>query len=174
MKVTTVRVNRENRNVEISVSNQIPFTPYKKGSDFDLDSIRSNRVGYNMDLLGAFSKRIIASLQRRMNACLNNLQNHIDDIVYCDEIGSILYKRKDGSHGKFNLLSYIWMGDCVSALKRSDYKTVLGEYGWIDQIIKALLNDSEQDHSDEGIFKYSDLVSLLMEIHMLGGRHENT
>lgn len=174
MKVTSVKINRENKNVEIIVSSQIPFTEYKKaGSDFDLDAVRSRNTGYNMDLLGAFSKRIIASLQRRMDACLNNLQNHIDDIVYCDEIGCILYKRKDGSHGRFNLPSYTCMVDCVAALKQSNYKTVLREFAWIDQIIKALLNDTEQNHSDEGIFKWSDLVSLLTELHMFGCRHEN-
>jgi len=168
MKTTSIKINRENRNVEITVSNQIPFTKFKEaGSDFDLDSIRNRRTGYNMDLLSAFSKRIIASLQRRMDACLNNLQNHVDDIVYCDEVGCILYKRK-GSYGKFNLPSYSCMVDCVAALKQSNYKTVLEEYGWIDQILKAILNDTEQDHSDEGCFKWSELISMLCEKHMFG------
>jgi hypothetical protein len=65
------------------------------------------------------------------------------------------------------------MLDCINALKQSDYKTVLESPGWIDQIIKAFLNDTEQDHSDEGVFKWSDLMSLLTELHMFECRHEN-
>ena len=44
-----------------------------------------------------------------------------------------------------------------------------GSYGEeADQKIKALLNDTEQDHSDCGGFKYSELVSMLCELHAFG------
>ncbi len=169
---TSVKTFPENKYTEMNVSVRIPFCN-KRGSDLDidLDQVRKSREARNWDLLGTFSKRIIDSLERRMRACQENLIRHLDDVVYSDEAGCIVYRRKDGSEGKFNTVSFNAMKDCVKALKQSCWRDVLSNPFWIDQILKALLNDTEQDHRDEGVLKYSDLISLLCEIHLIGSQH---
>lgn len=166
---TIVKTFPENKYTEMNVSVCIPFCN-KRGSDNDIDlsELRRKREARNWDLLGTFSERIIDSLERRMRACQENLIRHLDDVVYSDEAGCIVYSRKDGSEGKFNTISFNAMKDCVKALKQSCWIGVLENPFWIDQIIKALLNDTEQDHSDKGVFKYSELISLLCEIHLMG------
>ena len=56
------------------------------------------------------------------------------------------------------------MKDAVKALSQSQFKSFLKNKLWIDQTLKALLNDTEQDHSDMGGFRYSQLVSILCEL----------
>lgn len=155
----------------MNVNIRVPFCNKQKGSDFDLDQIRKKRESRNWDILGTFSKRIISSLERRMYACQENLVRHLDDVVYSDEAGCILYSRKDGSEGNFNTHSFNAMKDCVTAFKQSRWRDILSNPFWIDQILKALLNDTEQDHRDEGQLKYSNLISLLCEIHLMGTQH---
>lgn len=150
---------------ENGISFQIPFVNKQAGSDFDLDKARMRNLGYAYDLLGSFSARLIASLERRMKACFTNLINHINDIEYSDGCGQIIYQRKDGSFGKFNVTSYNIMDNAISLLKDGKWKQFLESGIYLDQTLKALLNDTEQDHSDEGSFKYSELVSLLCEFY---------
>lgn len=153
---TTVNIYRENQQTTLCV--KIPFmTP--EDNDFD-------RTAYTYDLLGSFSKRIIESLERRLTACQNKLISHLDSIVYSDEYGHIIFQRKDGSIGNFNAISFEEMQKCISALEKSEWKTFLNSPSWVDQTIKALMNDTVQDHSDCGGFKYSELVSLLCESHL--------
>jgi hypothetical protein len=109
---------------------------------------------------------MIASLERRMRACQENLVRHLNDIEYSDECGHIVYRRKDGSTGTFNVPSFNNMKDAVTALKQSKWHEFKDNPFWIDQTLKALLNDTEQDHSDIGKLKYSDLVSFLCEAHI--------
>ena len=149
---------------ENGISFQIPSVNKQAGSDFDLDMARRNK-GYAYDLLGSFSARLIASLERRMKACFTNLVGHINDIEYANECGRVVYHRKDGTYGTFNLPSYNTMKDAISALKEGQWKQFLESGIYLDQTLKALLNDTEQDHSDEGSFKYSELVSLLCEFY---------
>lgn len=163
----TVKTFPENQYTELNVSVRIPFCN-KCDSDNDMNEMRKKREAHNWDLLGTFSKRIIDSLERRMRACQENLVRHLDDVVYSDEFGCIVYRRKDGSEGKFNTHSFNAMIDCVKALKQSCWRSILENPFWIDQILKALLNDTEQNHSDESVLKYSDLISLLCEIHLMG------
>lgn len=165
MKNTTI--NTTANGIELITRISINYCNKKSvtGSDFDIDSARQRNKGYMMDVLGAFSPIIIASLERRMAACLNNLINHVEDIEYADEYGSICWTRKDGTIGNFNLPSFNAMKDCIKALKNSNYASVTENFLWIDQILKALLNDTEHDHSDRGLFKWSTLISILMEIH---------
>lgn len=166
---TTVKTFPENKYTEMNMNIRIPFCNKKElDRNIDLDQLHKAREARNWDLLGTFSKRIIDSLERRMCACQENLVRHLDTIVYSDEVGCILYSRKDGSEGKFNAQSFNVMKDCVKALKQSCWRSILNNPFWIDQILKALLNDTEQDHSDKGILKYSDLISLLCEIHLMG------
>lgn len=150
---------------ENGISFQIPFVNKQAGSDFDLGKAKMRNLGYAYDLLGSFSDRLIASLERRMKACFTNLINHIDDIEYSDGCGQIIYRRKDGSFGKFNVPSYNVMKDAINQLKDGKWKSFLDGGMYIEQTLKAFLNDTEQDHSDEGSFKYSELVSLLCEFY---------
>lgn len=161
----TTQFLESEKNLEMSLTILIPKKGWKPaGSDFDIDKYKANNVGRMMDLLGSFSDIIKASLERRMEACQQNLINHIQDVEFNDG-RHIVYHRKDGSCGTFNVSSFQGMQDCVKALKESQFKSVLKNKLWIDQILKALLNDTEQHHEDQGVFKYSDLISMLCELH---------
>ena len=133
------------------------------GSDFDLDKVHQRGIALMMDIIGAFSPRIIASLERRMQACQRNLLNHLEDIEYNDG-QHICWRRKDGTGGDFNVPSFKAMQDAVKALEHSCFREFCTKKVWIDQTLKALLNDTEQDHSDCGGFRYSQLVSILCEL----------
>ena len=137
----------------------------KHGSDFDIDEARSRSVGYALDLIGAYSPILIGSLERRMQACEQNLIRHLDDIEYADDCGHIVYVRKDQTRGSFNVPSFNAMKEAVAALHQSKFKDFFAKKIWVDQTLKALLNDSEQHHVDVKNFKYSELISLLCEIH---------
>ena len=143
------------------------FIPKKSGkpagSDFDLDKARQKGIALMIDIIGAFSPRIIASLERRMQACQSLLITHINDIEYNDGM-HICWRRKDGTSGDFNIPSFQAMQDCVKALEHSCFREFCSTKTWIDQTLKALLNDTEQDHSDCGGFPYSRLVSILCEL----------
>ena len=157
--------NNDEKNLEMNLTLLIPHKLGKEVSESEICEI--DREHRNCDMIGSFSDVIIASLERRMNACQNNLINHISDITYNDGC-QIVWKRKDNSRGNFNVPSFKNMQDCVKALEQGCQKAVLNNPAWIDQILKAFLNDTVQDHSDKGGFRYSELISLLMEIHMFG------
>ena len=133
------------------------------GSDFDLDKARQRGINLMADIIGTFSPRIIASLERRMQACQSLLVAHINDIEYNDG-QHICWRRKDGTGGDFNIPSFQAMQDCVKALEHSNFIEFCTKKVWIDQTLKALLNDTEQNHSDMGGFRYSQLVSILCEL----------
>ena len=134
------------------------------GSDFDLDAMRQRSKNYALDLIGAYSPILIASLESRMQACEQNLIRHLNDIEYADDCGHIVYVRKDKTRGNFNISSFNAMKDAVKALSQSQFKLFFENKCWIDQTLKALLNDTEQHHEDKGCFKYSELISLLCEL----------
>lgn len=100
-----------------------------------------------------------------MNACIQNLTRHVADIEYCDMFGHIVFARKDGTKGNFNVSSYSVMMDTIETLQNGNWRHFLNNGAMIEQTLKALLNDTEQDHSDEGPFKYSELISLLCEVY---------
>ena len=163
---TNISINRENKYTEMEMAIRIPFCNKQQGSDFDIDRAQKRQEAYTWDLLGSFSDRLIASLERRMQACQELLIRHLNDVEYSDDCGHIVYRRKDGTCGTFNVSSFNLMKDAVKALKQSCWRDFLKNPWWADQTLKALLNDTEQDHSDEGKFKYSEIVSLLCEIHV--------
>ena len=165
MKTTVF--NETEKNVEMSFTLLIPKKTWAEVSEDEIREIEKSRDLRNCDMISSFSDLIIASLERRMTACQNNLINHISDITYNDGC-HIVWKKKNGGRGNFNVPSLKNMQDCVKALEQGCQKAVLDNPAWIDQILKALLNDTEQDHSDKGGFPYSELISLLMEIHMFG------
>ena len=159
-----ITFNETNENVEMSFTLLIPKkngTP--AGSDFDIDKIRVESTNLMYDIIGAFSPRIIGSLQRRMQACQCLLIQHLKDVEYNDG-KHICWHRKDGTAGNFNVSSFQAMQDCVKALENSCFEEFCTKKSWVDQTLKALLNDTEQDHSDCKGFKYSQLVSILCEL----------
>jgi hypothetical protein len=145
----------------------------KKGSDFDIDRARERSKGYALDLIGAYSPILIASLERRMQACEQNLIRHLDDIEYVDDCGHIVYVRKDKTRGSFNICSFNAMKDATKALSQSQFKSFFENKFWIDQTLKALLNDIEMHHEDKGCFKYSELISLLCELQACPSEYMN-
>jgi len=154
-----------NDNLEMTTTLSIPKkngNPYV-GSDFDLDKARQQGLGLMLDVIGAFSPRLISSLQRRMSSCRRLLISHLEDIEYNDG-RHIMYRRKDGTVGNFNVDSFKNMQDIIKAFEHSCFKEFCSKKGWVDQVLKALLNDTEQDHSDCNGFKYSQLVSILCEL----------
>lgn len=162
MKTTVF--NETEKNVEMSFTLFIPKKSGKlAGSDFDLDKAQQRGINFMIDIIRAFSPRIIASLERRMQACQSLLIAHINDIEYNDG-KHICWRRKDGTGGDFNIPSFEAMQKCIKALENSDFKIFCTRRSWIDQTLKALLNDTEQDHSDMGGFRYSQLVSVLCEL----------
>ena len=117
------------------------------------------------DLLSAFSNRIIDALKRRQAACKAKLFKNLGT-AYTDSNHMQIFYKEGNRLCSFNLPSYEAMSDCIKALQFSEYHAIFREPAWIDQIIKALLNDPEQNHEDAGGFKYSELVSMLCAAHM--------
>ena len=129
------------------------------------DVLTQNQVkGICADIIGAFSSRIIASLERRQDACKAKLFKNIGT-AFTDPNGLQIVYKEDNRTCIFSMFSYEAMSDCIKALQFSHFRAVLENPVWIDQIIKALLNDTEQNHEDAGGFKYSQLVSMLCGIH---------
>ena len=163
MKTTSFLTNENG--IQMSLTIGINYcNKQRHGSDFDIDRARTRCINYSLDLIGAYSPILIASLMRRMQACEQNLIRHFDSIEYADNCGHIVYVRKDNSRGQFNIPSFEAMKNAVKALQQSEFKAFVQNKLWIDQTLKALLNDTEQHHDDLKEFKYSELVSLLCEL----------
>ena len=154
--------------VTISKNGEVKITSQEfdviGGSDFDLDKIRIERKDFPIKLLRVYKDILIGSLTRRMQACSHNLAAHLEDIIYADENGHIVYRRKDGSLGNFNLPTFNAMRDCIILLDQA-LPVVLENPIMIDQLLKALLNDTEHHNEDRGTYKYSDLISMLCDYH---------
>ena len=134
-------------------------------SDYE---VRQSRRAYVCDVIGAFSERLITSLTRRMEACQTNLLNHLEECVAHN--GQVItWTRKDGSQGSFSIVSFEIMEKAICTLKKCAWWEFATNKMIVDQTIKALLNDTEQDHSDCGGFRYSELCSLLLSLLMEGG-----
>lgn len=155
--------NTEN-GLSISITQTIPnFEPTgSKMSDFE---VRLSRRAYVSDIIGAFSERLIVSIERRMEVCQNNLLNHLEDCVSHNG-QAISWIRKDGTQGSFSIVSFETMEKAVASLKKGTWLEFATNKMMVDQTIKALLNDTEQDHSDAGSFRYSELCSTLLSLLM--------
>lgn len=115
------------------------------------------------DILQAFRGRLIETLERRLEACQRNLLNHLSTIKSNDG-DLIVYQRKDGSYGMFNPFSYSLMEKALEDLRVGKVDRLLTDSWWAMQIVEGLLNDPETDHSDSELYKFSDLVSVLVNI----------
>lgn len=153
----------------MNVNIVIPFC--NKGADQDVDKVRS--ADYRYDIMMAFSGLIIESLGRRMKACQEKLLNHLNDIEYADEMGHIVFRRKDRSHGNFNVSSFKEMQEAIHLLEKQGvrmyYDAFLTKPVYLDQTLKALLNDPELDRSTRKGIRFSELVSLLTEAYFHAG-----
>lgn len=158
--------NTEN-GLSLCITQTIPnFEP--TGFEMSDYEARQSRRGYICDIVGAFSMRLIASLTRRMQACQNNLLNHLEECVAHN--GQVItWTRKDGSQGSFSIVSFEAMEKAVLSLKKGAWWEFATNKLMVDQTIKALLNDTEQDHSDAGSFRYSELCSILLSLLMEEG-----
>lgn len=153
--------------VEISINVLFPFKN-DETSEINVEEIRQRNRGFALDVIGAYREYLIEILNNRMQACIENLFNHRDDIIHNDG-HQIVYKRKDGSLHSFNVPSYVSMQDCVFALEHGMYKDFISNKVWIDQTLKAICNEQETCKDDKGTIKFSDLVSILCEIHAMPG-----
>ena len=152
--------------IQLSIIKNIDFcNKQQHGSDFDIDRARTCCVEYSKGIIEAYVDTLIASLTRRMNACIVHLELHLDDIEYADNCGHIVWKRHDGTRGQFNVPSYKVMEEAVHLLKQGKFGEFLENPSRIDQTLKALLNDPVDNHKDLKEYKYSELVSLLCEAH---------
>lgn len=159
--------NHEEKTAILTLELNIPMTEEKILNEKELKEIQERAKARSRDILGSFAPRIISSLERRMKACLTNMLNHSED-MYSPCGGVVQWDRKDGSRNYFSVNSYNAMLNCIKAFKNGCLDVILDNAFWIDQILKALLNDplEFQDHRDAGNFRYSELVSLLCECHM--------
>jgi len=172
MKTTNIQITENG--IQLMCQIGINFCNKQKGSDFDIDAARQRSKGYALDLIGSYSPLLIASLERRIQACEQNLINHLNDIEYADSCGHIVYVRKDKTRGSFNVSSFNAMKNAIKALQQGQFKSFFENKCWIDQTLKALLNDTEIHHNDQGCFKYSELVSLLCELQACPSECEKT
>lgn len=143
--------------VEMNLTLLLP----KKDNEKVIESISDNKGA--PAIIKAFCPRIIESLKRRMTACQQLLINHVNDIEYNDGT-TICWRRKDGSSGCFNIPSFKAMQSALEKLCKDEPDLTGGE---IDQILKALLNDTEKiSHEDANGYKWSELISILCWRHV--------
>lgn len=119
-----------------------------------------------IDIIDAFSTRLILLLKRRGEACVKLLRSHVNEVFFNDGF-TIAWHRKDKTVGYFCIPGYKNIQKAIEQLQQGDYNKFLNSHTSTDQAIKAIMNDPELDHSDAGSFKFSELVSVLCECHIL-------
>lgn len=150
---------------------EVPMREKKSLTEEEVREIQERAKARLKDILGSFAPRIIASLKRRMKACLTHMLNHAEN-MYTPCEGIIQWDQKNGSHNHFSIYSYNEMLNCIKAFNNGCLDDIMKNAFWMDQILKALLLDPVefQDHTDAGGFRYSELISLLCECHVFGQR----
>lgn len=132
--------------------------------------MQSDEVFRNPDrarrIIGSFSAYLTLLLKRRGEACMKLLGNHINDVFFNDGF-TIAWHRKDKTVGYFCIPGYENIQKAIEQLQHSKYKEFLDTPSSVDQAIKAIMNEPELDHADSGSFKFSELVSVLCEVHLM-------
>ena len=97
-----------------------------------------------------------------MNACVNGLIKHSDDVKYCDS-KYITYTRKSGGEHIFSYNAYETMQRLVKKIQQCK----LGELTKFDlrQIAKSLY--WVEDRSDIGKYTFQDLIDVIDEYREL-------
>lgn len=105
-----------------------------------------------------FKKFAEEVFEARINACVNGLIKHSDDVKYCDS-KYITYTRKSGGEHTFSYNAYDTMQRLVKKIQQ--YK--LGELtkSELKQIAKALYWVG--DKSDIGKYTFQDLIDVIDE-----------
>lgn len=114
------------------------------------------------EVFEAYTNIIVEALEARMNACVNGLIKHLDDVKYCDS-KYITYTRKSGGEHTFSYNAYDTMQILVKKIQQ--YK--LGELtkSELKQIAKALY--WVEDKSDIGKYTFQDLIDVIDEYREL-------
>lgn len=114
------------------------------------------------EVFEAYTNIIVEALEARMNACVNGLIKHLDDVKYCDS-KYITYTRKSGGEHTFSYNAYDTMQRLVKKIQQ--YK--LGELtkSELKQIAKALY--CVEDKSDIGKYTFQDLIDVIDEYREL-------
>lgn len=151
------------------VSFTLPDFPMEEHEPLDLQEQEARVI----NIIRSFSPVLIGSLARRMDACKRKLFQNLDS-AYANEFGTQIFYHDGNRLRFFGVPSYHAMEECVEALEASRFSDVLHNPVWVDQILKALLNDPApfQQHEDRNGFAYSQLISLLMELHLFRNCHE--
>lgn len=110
------------------------------------------------EVFEAYTNIIVEALEARMNACVNGLSKHSNDVKYCDS-NYITYTRKSGGEHTFSYNAYDTMQRLVKKIQQ--YK--LGELtkSELKQIAKALY--WVEDKSDIGKYTFQDLIDVIDE-----------
>lgn len=127
---------------------------------------RTNHKGFVCDIIGAYADTLINTLLRRMNACKKVMLAHIEDSYLLEGTNTIMWKRKDGSFGRFNVSSMKVMEEAVDDLQHRRWWKFASTPEKVGQTIKAIMNDNEIIRNDMNRFKFSELVSCLTEMHL--------
>lgn len=139
---------------EYTISVSIPFkkvalseTPSKK--DFK---------DFAEKVFEAYTNVIVEALKARMEACVNNLIKHSDDIKYCDN-KYITYVRKSGGEHTFSFNAYEAMRELVKKIQqyKLDDLTKLE----LKQIAKTLY--WVEDKTDIEKYTFQDLIDVIDE-----------
>lgn len=159
-----MKVEVKNNAVEVKVNNNaVEITT-------TLPLMQSNEIfrspGKALDIIGSFSAYLTLLLKRRGEACMKLLRNHINNVFFNDGF-TIAWHRNDGTVGYFCVPGYESIQKAIEQLQHGRYKEFLDTPSSVDQTIKAIMNDPELDHSDCGSFKFSELVSVLCEVHLM-------
>lgn len=141
---------------EYTISVTIPIKKinfYKTPSKRDFEKFAE-------EVFKAYTNIIVEALEARMNACVNDLIKHSDDIKYCDS-NYITYTT--GGEHTFSYNAYNTMQRLVKKIQQ--YK--LGELtkSELKQIAKALY--WVEDKSDIGKYTFQDLIDVIDEYREL-------
>ena len=147
-----IKVFQNEKEYTISVT-----IPIKKVNFSETPSKRDFKK-FAEEVFEAYTNIIVEALEARMNACVNGLIKHSDDVKYCDS-KYITYTRKSGGEHTFSYNAYDTMQRLVKKIQQ--YK--LGELtkSELKQIAKALY--WVEDKLDIGKYTFQDLIDVIDE-----------
>lgn len=153
-------INKKKKELEVNISNgrlNISFS-LKSGGEYVCEDKFASAV-YRTELIRTFSEYLIGALTRRMEACKRNLLAHLADVCWVSEGGYHI----EWPTGYFNTMSYDVMEEGVELLADLEEDAeILNNPLLLDQIIKAICNDT-QPHPDKiGEYKFSNLITILL------------
>jgi len=137
--------------------------PVTKSTGISLNNEKELIHDQDKRILSAFAVRLLGSLERRMAACESKLMNHLGNALTNGKV--IYWMKKDQTYDHFVIASYEAMAKAAEHIKCEKWSDIMYNELILDQIIKALLNDTEHDHSDSNGYTYAQLITLLMAMY---------